>query len=112
MDEKNPQAAFFIEDLNGVILKGQDAILNRCRDYFSELLNPVDATLTQSHEEQVGEGIQIIKTNVNAVVKSLKTGEAPGEVDIRPEALKAMNMSGVHWWIRVCQVACRTGQAP
>ena len=26
--------------------------------------------------------------------------------------LKAMNMYGVRWLIRVCKVACRTGQAP
>ena len=44
--------------------------------------------------------------------KSLKTGKAFGEDDIRPEMLKAMNMYGVRWWIRVCKVACRTGQAP
>ena len=33
----------------------QDAILNRWRDYCSNLLNSVDATPTQIHEEQVGE---------------------------------------------------------
>ena len=53
------RAAFFIEDSNGVTLKDQDAILNRWRDYFSDLLNPVDATPIQIHEEQVGEDIQI-----------------------------------------------------
>ena len=69
---KRSRAAFFIEDANGVTLKDQDAILNRWRDYFSDLLNPVDATLIQIHEEQVGEDIQITKADVNAVIKSLK----------------------------------------
>ena len=74
-------------------LKDQDTtcILNRWRDYFSDLLNPVDATPIQIHEEQVGEDIQITETDVNAVIKSLKIGKAPGEDDIRPEMLKAMN---------------------
>ena len=66
---KRSQAAFFIKDSNGVSLRDQDAILNRWRDYFSDLLNPVDATPTQIHEEQVGEDIQITEADVNAVIK-------------------------------------------
>ena len=94
-----------------------DSERSRCyfesmEDYFGDLLNPVDATPTQIHEEQVGEGIQITKADVNAVIKSLKTGKAPGEDDIRPEMLKAMNIYGVCWLTRVCKVACRTGQVP
>ena len=109
---KRSRTALFIEDSNGVTLKDQDAILNRWRDYFSDLLNPVDATPIQIHEEQVGEDIQITEADANAVIKSLKTGKAPGEDDIRPEMLKAMNIYGVRWLTRVCKVACSTGQAP
>ena len=101
--EKRSRGAFFIEDSNGVTLKDQDAILNRWRDYFSDLLNPVDATPVQI---QVEEDIQIAGADVNAVIKSLKTGKALGEGDIRPEMLKAMNIYGVCWLTRVCKVAC------
>ena len=86
--------------------------MNRSRECFSDLLNPVDVTPTQIHDEQVGEDIQITVTDVNAVIKSLKTGKAPGEDDIRPEMLKAMKVYSVLWLTRACKVACRTGQAP
>ena len=86
--------------------------MNRWSEYSSDLLNPVDATLPQIHEEQVGEDIQITEADVNAVIKSLKTGKARDEDNIRSEMLKAMNMYGVRWLTRVCKVACRTGQAP
>ena len=55
--------------------------------YFSDLLNPVDTTSTQIREEQVGEDIQITEANVNAVIKTVKTGKAPGENDITPGVL-------------------------
>ena len=109
---KRSRAAFFIEDSNGVTLKDQDAILNRWRDYFSDLSNPVDAKPTKIHEELVGEDIQITEADVNAVIKSLKTGKAPGEDDVRPEMLKAINIYDVVWQTRICKVACRTGLTP
>ena len=109
---KKSQTAFFIEDSNGVFLKDHDAILNKLREYFIDLLNQVDATPTQIYEEHIEEDIQIIETDVHAVIKSLKTGKANGEDDIRPEMLKAMNVYGVCCITRVFQVACRTGQAP
>ena len=72
---------FLHRRLNGVTLKDPDAVLNRWRDYFSDFLNPVDATSTHIHKEEVGEDIQITEADVNAVIKSLKTGKAPGEDD-------------------------------
>ena len=106
---KRSRAAFLIEGSNGVTLKDQGAILNRWRKYFSDLLNPLVAASTQNHEEQVGKDIQITEAVVNALIKSLKTGKAPGEDDIRPEMLKAMNIYGVFWLTRVCKVAGKTG---
>ena len=82
------------------------------REYFSDFLNQVDATPTQIYEEHFEEDIQITETDVHAVIKSLKTGKAPGEEDIRFEMLNTMNVYGVRWLTRIFQVACRTGRAP
>ena len=48
-------------------------MFNQWKDYFGDLLNPVDATSTQIkiYKEQVVEDIQITEADVNAVIKSL-----------------------------------------
>ena len=51
------------------------------RILYSDLLNPVDATSTQIHEEQVREDIHITEADVRAVIKSLKSGKAPSKND-------------------------------
>ena len=109
---KKSQTTFFVENPNGVFLKDQDAVFNKLREYFNDLLNQADATPTQIYEKHIEEDLQITETDVHAVIKSLKTGKAPGVDDIRREKLKAVNVYGVRWLTRVFQEACRTGQAP
>ena len=65
---KISQTAFFIEDSTGVILKDQDAVLIRWREYFGDLLNPIDILSSEIHAKQIKEDIRI----TNADMKSLK----------------------------------------
>ena len=110
---KRSKAATFIEDADGDLLTHQTGILNRWREYFCDLLNPVSTTPTEtSNEEQIGEEIHLTETEVKAAIKSLKAGKAPGKDGIRPEMLKAMNGFGVRWLTRVCKVAWKTGKVP
>ena len=109
---KRSATATFIEDSNGNILRHQNGILNRWREYFCDLLNPVTVQACEPHEEEFGEETHLTEAEVNAAIKSLKAGKAPGVDDIRPEMLKTLNGVGVRWLTRVCQVAWKTGKAP
>ena len=50
-EERSQFSSHFLHRrLNGVTLKDPDAVLNRWRECFSDLLNPVDATSTHIHK--------------------------------------------------------------
>ena len=93
--------ATFIEDANSLLLKHQKRILNRWREYFCELLNPVTVQRLGTSEEQIGEEIYLIKAEASTAIKSLKAGKFPGEGNIQFEMLKPMNNFGVRWLTRV-----------
>ena len=67
---KRSKAATFIEDSKGVVLKHQDHILHRWREYFSNLLNPV----TVMPAETLGEESQLTEAEITSAIKSLKAG--------------------------------------
>ena len=75
---------------NDVLLNYQKGILNCWREYFCELLNLLTVQHLETSEEQIGEEIHLTE----AAIKSLKTGKAFGEDDIRPKMLKVMNNFG------------------
>ena len=95
-----------------MLLKHQKDILNRWREYFCELLNPVTVQHLEISEEQIGKKIHLIEVEVSTAIKSLKAGKAPGEDAIRPKMLKAMKNFVVRWLTRVFQVAWKTGKVP
>ena len=65
-----------------MLLKHQKGILNRWREYFCDLLNPVTIQHLEASEEQIGEKIHVAEAEVSTAIKSLKAGKAPGEEDI------------------------------
>ena len=81
-----------------MLLKYQKAILNCCRDYFCELLNPVTVQDLETSKEQISKEIHLTETEVSTAIKSLTAGKDPGEDDIRPKMLKAIN----NFWVDSC----------
>ncbi|TWW56001.1 hypothetical protein D4764_09G0010510 [Takifugu flavidus] len=85
----------------------------QCTEYFEDLLNP---TNTPSSEEvgpgDLEMGSRISGAEVAEVVKKLLGGKAPGVDEIRPESLKALDVVGLSWLTRLCNIAWTSGAVP
>jgi exonuclease III len=100
-----------VKDRNGAILTGEEEILQRWREYFEELLNPVEHGDQYLELQGWGEN-NPTQAEVEAAIKSLKPGKAAGVDEIRPEMLKALGKGGLRWLTRVLEIAWKTGKVP
>ncbi|TKS65443.1 putative 149 kDa protein ORF 2 [Collichthys lucidus] len=98
---------------DGVLLTSTGDVLGRWREYFEDLLNP---TSTSSFEEaESGDPVvvsPISGAEVAEVVKKLLGGRAPGVDEVRPEFLKALDVVGLSWLTRLCNIAWTSGAVP
>ncbi|TWW78236.1 R2DM Retrovirus-related Pol polyprotein from type II retrotransposable element [Takifugu flavidus] len=95
---------------DGVLLTSTRDVVDRWKEYFEDLLNP---TNTPSSEEvgpgDLEMGSRISGAEVAEVVKKLLGGKAPGVDEIRPESLKALDVVGLSWLTRLCNIAWTSG---
>ncbi|TWW68222.1 hypothetical protein D4764_19G0000200 [Takifugu flavidus] len=81
---------------DGVLLTSTRDVVDQWKEYFEDLLNP---TNTPSSEEvgpgDLEMGSHISGAEVAEVVKKLLGGKAPGVDEIRPEFLRALDVTGV-----------------
>ncbi|KAI3365026.1 hypothetical protein L3Q82_010076 [Scortum barcoo] len=85
----------------------------RWKKYFEDLLNPTD--LPSSEEAEAGDSevdSSITRAEVTEVVRKLLGGKAPGVDEIRPEYLKSLDVVGLSWLTRLCNIAWRLGTVP
>ncbi|TWW77398.1 R2DM Retrovirus-related Pol polyprotein from type II retrotransposable element [Takifugu flavidus] len=98
---------------DGVLLTSTRDVVDRWKEYFEDLLNP---TNTPSSEEvgpgDLEMGSCISGAEVAEVVKKLLGGKAPGVDEIRPESLKALDVVGLSWLTRLCNIAWTSGAVP
>ena len=106
-----------IKDKEGELLTDTYEIDQRWKEYFSELLNPLDDNelLEESLEEvalsrgEMGDGIT--RVEIRDAIKKMKNGKSPGCDGIPAELLKG-NEDIVDWLYRIFNVAWHEGRVP
>ncbi|KAI3368575.1 hypothetical protein L3Q82_025585 [Scortum barcoo] len=100
----------------GELLTSTGDIVGRWKEYFEDLLNPTD--LPSSEEAEAGDSevdSSITQAEVTEVVRRSSSqwqGKVPGVDEIRPEYLKSLDVVGLSWLTRLCNIAWRLGTVP
>ncbi|KAI3366655.1 hypothetical protein L3Q82_009343 [Scortum barcoo] len=95
----------------GELLTSTEDIVGRWKKYFEDLLNPTDLLLPM-RKQRMGTlrwvDSSITQAEVTEVVQcKLLGGKAPGVDEIRPEYLKSLDVVGLSWLTRLCNIAWR-----
>ncbi|KAI3363494.1 hypothetical protein L3Q82_011586 [Scortum barcoo] len=93
----------------------RDAVRLKKESYRTMLAcgTPDDAQLTGSRGAGDSEvDSSITRAEVTEVVRKLLGGKAPGVDEIRPEYLKSLDVVGLSWLTRLCNIAWRLGTVP
>ena len=104
-----------IKDAQGQIITDKHQIIKqRWGGYFEGLLNPNEDTRDNNFSAQdiLEHEPEILRSEVEASLKSAKTGKAPGIDGISIEIIKAAGEAGVELLWRVCRAVWKDGIAP
>ncbi|KAI3354213.1 hypothetical protein L3Q82_018753 [Scortum barcoo] len=99
--------------LGGELLTSTGDIVGRWKKYFEDLLNPTDLPSNEEAEAGVSEvDSSITQAEVTEVVRKLLEWQGAGVDEIRPEYLKSLDVVGLSWLTRLCNIAWRLGTVP
>ena len=102
---KRSSVTYSIKDSAGSILRDENEILSRWREYSEDRSNPVKVSTRDTYKvTHLGEEEVFAASEVATAIKGIKCGKAAGEDEIRPEMLKTLTGKGILWLTRVCQV--------
>ncbi|KAK3555566.1 hypothetical protein QTP86_022023 [Hemibagrus guttatus] len=97
----------------GELLASTGEIVGRWKGYFEDLLNPTDTPSVEEPEAEDSEVDSFItQAEVTEVVQQLLGGKAQGVDEIRPEYLKSLDVVGLSWLTRLCNITWRSGTVP
>ncbi|KAK3519708.1 hypothetical protein QTP70_002679 [Hemibagrus guttatus] len=97
----------------GELLASTVDIVGRWKEYFEDLLNPTDTPSIEEPEAEDSEVDSFItQAEVTEVVQQLLGGKALGVDEIRPEYLKSLDVVGLSWLTRLCNIAWRSATVP
>ncbi|KAK3520727.1 hypothetical protein QTP70_031452 [Hemibagrus guttatus] len=98
---------------DGELLVSTGDIVGRWKEYFEDLLNPTDTPSVEEPEARDSEVDSFItQAEITEVVQQLLGGKAPGVDEIRSEYLKSLDVVGLSWLTRLCNIAWRSGTVP
>ncbi|KAK3571285.1 hypothetical protein QTP86_005921 [Hemibagrus guttatus] len=101
------------EDGGGELLASTGDVVGRWKEYFEDLLNPYDTPSVEEPEAKDSEVDSFItQAEVTEVVQQLLGGKAPRVDEIHPEYLKSLDVVGLSWLTRLCNIAWRSGTVP
>ncbi|KAK3532913.1 hypothetical protein QTP70_003674 [Hemibagrus guttatus] len=90
----------------GELLVSTRDIVGWWKEYFEDLLNPTDTPSVEEPEAEDSEVDSFItQAEVTEVVQQLLGGKAPGVDEICPEYLKSLDVVGLSWLTRLCNIA-------
>ncbi|KAK3506039.1 hypothetical protein QTP70_003193, partial [Hemibagrus guttatus] len=90
----------------GEFLASTGDIVGRWKEYFEDLLNPTDTPSVEEPEVEDSEVDSFItQAEVTEVVQQLLGSKAPGVDEICPEYLKSLDVVGLSWLTRLCNIA-------
>ncbi|KAI3352425.1 hypothetical protein L3Q82_005189 [Scortum barcoo] len=97
----------------GELLTSTEDIVGRWKKYFEDLLNPTDLPSNEEAEDGDSEvDSSITQAEVTEVVQQAPRWQGAGVDEIRPEYPKSLDVVGLSWLTRLCNIAWRLGTVP
>ena len=86
-------------------------VVRQWKEYFEDLVNHTSVSSIEKAESVVYEvDSPIPGAEVAKVVQRLPSVRAPGVDEIRPEFLKALDVVGLSWLTRLCNIMWTSGK--